>query len=177
MRRYARALTRDEHAADDVVQDAILKALEKRHTFRPDGSRRGWLLAIVHNIFVSARRREEARVRRDTRFATLLTDRIEPDQEHSACLQQVARAFASLPEHHRAILHLIAVEGQSYQEAALILDVPIGTVMSRLSRARNALRRLQGVDANPKDASDTDSDDARSAGQTRFKIVGGQDDD
>jgi len=172
MRRYARSLTRDEQAADDVVQDALLKALEKRHLFRPDGSRRGWLLAIVHNIFVSTRRREEARARRDTRFARMLTDHLDPDQEHAATLQQVARAFAALPEHYRAILHLVAVEGQSYQEAAAILDIPIGTVMSRLSRARAALRQAEG--AMPEKAG---IGGGEGSDRSRFRIVGGRNDD
>ncbi|MBB3926990.1 RNA polymerase sigma-70 factor (ECF subfamily) [Sphingobium jiangsuense] len=170
MRRYARSLTRDEQAADDVVQDALLKALEKRHLFRPDGSRRGWLLAIVHNIFISTRRREEARARRDTRFAGMLTDRLDPDQEHAATLHQVAQAFAALPEPYRAILHLVAVEGQSYQEAAAILDIPVGTVMSRLSRARAALRRAEGGAAE-------DGADGGNAADRGLRIVGGRDDD
>lgn len=177
MRRYARSLTRNEHTADDVVQDALLKALEKRHMFRPDGSRRGWLLAIVHNVFVSTRRREDARTRRDTRFASMFTDRLEPNQEHAACLVQVAGAFAALPEHHRAILHLIAIEEQSYQEAALILDIPIGTVMSRLSRARAALRRLQSDGMAPSVVTAIRTEDNGTAGRNRFKVVGGQDDD
>lgn len=143
MRRYARSLARDENIADDVVQDAILKALEKRHTFRPEGSPKRWLLSIVHNIFISLRRREQAEARRDVRFAQAMVDRLEPDQEHAACLREVATAFAALPDHHRAVLHLVAVEGQSYQEAAAILDIPVGTIMSRLSRARAALRAAE----------------------------------
>ena len=177
MRRYARSLTRDEQAADDVVQDAILKALEKRHMFRPDGSRRGWLLAIVHNIFISTRRREEARARRDARLAIILTDRLEPEQEHAAMLGQVARAFAALPEHHRAILHLTAVEGQTYQEVAAILDIPVGTVMSRLSRARATLRRLQGNGLTSVEDSDMRAGAESAADRSRFRLVGGQDDD
>jgi len=168
MRRYARSLTGDESAADDIVQEALLKALEKRSLFRPDGSRRGWLLAIVHNIFISSRRSEAARVRRDMRLSTILTASLEPDQEHAAYLRQVAHAFAALPDRHRAILHLIAVEGQSYQEAAAILDVPVGTVMSRLSRARAALRQLQGDAGAP-------NDDVGAERPGRLKIVGGKD--
>jgi len=160
MRRYARSLARDETVADDVVQDALLKALEKRDTFRPEGSAKRWLLAIVHNIFVSARRREQADARRDIHFAQTLVDRLEPEQEHAAYLQEVASAFATLPDHHRAVLHLVAVEGQSYQEAAAILNVPVGTIMSRLSRARAALR-------SPRRAADRD----------RLRIIGGQDAD
>lgn len=159
MRRYARSLTRDESAADDVVQEALLRALEKRNTFRPGGSVRAWLLAIVHNIFVSAQRRVRAEERRDARFAESMVDRIEPDQEYAAYLQEVAQAFAILPDPQRAILHLIVVEGQSYQEAAAILGIPIGTVMSRLSRARVALRRAQTREVR---------------GQDKFRIVGGR---
>lgn len=166
MRRYARALTRDDSMADDVVQEALLKALEKRHTFRPNGSRRGWLLAIVHNIFVSTRRQEAARARRDERFAETQADHLAPEQENAACLRDVSRAFAALPEHHREVLHLIAVEGQTYQEAAAILDTPVGTVMSRLSRARAALRQLQ------EDGVATHAQDKRGG----LRVVGGRDD-
>ncbi|HET6536744.1 MAG TPA: sigma-70 family RNA polymerase sigma factor [Sphingopyxis sp.] len=160
MWRYARSLTRDEQAADDVVQDAVVKALEKRSSFRPDGSRRGWLLAIVHNSFISTKRRERAESQRDARFADMMMDHLEPDQEYAAYLHEVAHAFSALPEHQRAALHLIAVEGQSYQEAAAILGVPIGTIMSRLSRARAALREGQGI--APK-------------ASREFKIIGGRD--
>ncbi|WP_227690807.1 sigma-70 family RNA polymerase sigma factor [Sphingopyxis yananensis] len=160
MWRYARSLTRNEQAADDVVQDAVIKALEKRASFRPDGSRRGWLLAIVHNSFVSSKRREIAESKRDARFADMMMDHLEPDQEYAECLRDVARAFAALPDHQRAVLHLIAVEGQSYQEAAAILDVPIGTVMSRLSRARATLRDMQSETDKP---------------SREFKIIGGRD--
>lgn len=162
MRRYARSLTHDQNEADDVVQDALLKALEKRHTFRPDGSRRGWLLAIVHNIFISSRRREGAATRRDAQFAEVAISCLEPNQEHAAYLQDVARAFNALPEAQRQVMHLILVEGQSYQEAAAILGIPVGTVMSRLGRARVTLRRLQVEEPN---------------GRCELTIVGGRDAD
>ncbi len=162
MRRYARSLTRDESAADDIVQDALIKALKKRDTFRAGGSTRGWLLAIVHNVFVSTRRRERAEANRDARFAEEMIDRLEPDQEYSAYLSEIAQAFAALPEHHRAVLHLVAIEGQSYQAAATILDLPIGTVMSRLSRARATLRRTCGPETGA---------------YSHLRIVGGQDAD
>ena len=160
VRRYARSLTRDDSAADDVVQEALLRALEKRNTFQPGGSVRVWLLAIVHNIFVSTQRRARAEERGNARFAESMIDHLDPDQEHSAYLQEVAEAFARLPDPQRAILHLVAVEGQSYQEAAAILGIPIGTVMSRLSRARMALRRAQTRDADRKD---------------KLRVIGGRD--
>lgn len=162
MRRYARSLTRDQTEADDVVQDALLKALEKRHTLRPDGSRRGWLLAIVHNIFISSRRREGAAMRRDAQFAEVSIGRLEPSQEHAAYLRDVARVFNALPETQREVIHLISIEGQSYHETAAILGIPVGTVMSRLSRARVTLRRLQEEEPN---------------GRRELTIVGGRDAD
>lgn len=143
MRRYARSLTRDDPDADDVVQDALLRAIERQDTFQPGRNRRRWLLAIVHNVFFSAKRREASEARRNSRFAGTLTDWLEPGQEEHARLMQIARDFAALPEHHRAVLHLTAIEGLSYQQTAEILSVPAGTVMSRLSRARAALRERE----------------------------------
>ncbi|OAP31932.1 sigma-70 family RNA polymerase sigma factor [Sphingobium fuliginis] len=160
MRRYARSLTRDEQDADDVVQDAIVRAIERQETFQPDRDRRRWLLAIVHNVFFSAKRREASEARRNSRFAETLVDRLEPGQEEHARLVQIARQFAALPEHHRAVLHLTAIEGFSYQQAAETLGVPVGTVMSRLARARAALReREQGQQ-----------------GATGLRLIGGSDD-
>lgn len=160
MRRYARSLTRDEQDADDVVQDAIVRAIERQETFQPDRDRRRWLLAIVHNVFFSAKRREASEARRNSRFAETLIDRLEPGQEEHARLVQIARQFAALPEHHRAVLHLTAIEGLSYQQAAETLGVPVGTVMSRLARARAALReREQGQQ-----------------GATGLRLIGGSDD-
>ena len=141
LRRYARALTRDDAAADDIVQDALVRAIERSDTFRPGASLRAWLASIVHNVFVSTRRREAAEARRDEAFADLRPAAPDSgDQEHAAQLASVADGFHALPEAQRAVLHLVAVEGLSYQEAAAALDVPIGTIMSRLSRARAALR-------------------------------------
>jgi RNA polymerase sigma factor (sigma-70 family) len=144
MRRYARSLTRDPVDADDVVQDALVRAIEGERTYQPTRSRRRWLMAIVHNVFVSARRREAAEARRNDRFADTLMAHIAPEQEERVRLGEVARAFSALPDHHRAVLHLVAVEGLSYQEAAEVLQVPVGTVMSRLARARAGLREGKG---------------------------------
>lgn len=139
MRRYARALTRDAVEADDLVQQALLKAIEGQASFRPDGSLKSWLLAIVHNQFVSARRRAEV----ETRHLHSLEEQTgvhEAGEEQRLFLQDVYRRFAVLPEAQRAAIHLVAIEGLTYQEAADTLGLPIGTIMSRLSRARAALR-------------------------------------
>ncbi len=141
MRRYARSLARNEHDADDIVQEALLRAIERQDTFQPGRSQRRWLLAIVHNVFVTRKRKEAAEARRDDRFAETLLARLDPEQEMIARLNEVAQAFSVLSDQQRAVLHLVAVEGLSYQEAADVLDVPVGTIMSRLSRARSALRQ------------------------------------
>ncbi|WP_416463304.1 sigma-70 family RNA polymerase sigma factor [Sphingomonas sp. VDB2] len=159
MRRYARALARDESDADDVVQDALLRAIERRATYQPERSRTRWLLAIVHNVFVSAKRRQAAETRRNDRFAQTLLSSIDPQQEEHVRLAEIAQGFAALPEPQRAVLHLTAIEGLSYQQAADILGVPIGTVMSRLSRARAALR-----------------DGQSGSGRPHLRLVGGHDD-
>jgi RNA polymerase sigma factor (sigma-70 family) len=143
MRRYARALARDDADADDVVQDALLRAIERQETFRPERSRTGWLLGIVHNVFVSAKRRQAAETRRNDRFAQTLLATIDPEQEEHLRLAEIARDYAALPDSQRAVMHLIAIEGFSYQATAELLNIPIGTVMSRLSRARAALREGQ----------------------------------
>jgi RNA polymerase sigma factor (sigma-70 family) len=141
LRRYARSLTRNDATADDVVQEALLRAWQRRADLRASGAWRGWLLTIVRNVFVSSHRQTRARSRLDTDFADLLLAQQDPDQEHAVWLRQVAQSFAALPDPQREVLHLIAVEGLTYQEAALCIGVPVGTVMSRLSRAREAMRQ------------------------------------
>lgn len=160
MRRYAWTLARDHHDADDVVQDALVRAIERDATYRPGRSRRSWLLAIVHNVFVSGIRRRASEQRRNDRFADTLLSTSDAPQEHHARLGEIARSFAALSEDHRAVLHLTAIEGLSYQQCAELLGVPVGTIMSRVARARAALRERDG----------------QGGGVTRLRIVGGQDD-
>lgn len=162
MRRYARSLARDDALADDIVQDALVRAIEREGTFRPGASVRSWLLAIVHNVYVSGMRKLSAEASRNARFAETLVESVEPEQEQAALLTQTAQAFAALPDHQRQVLHLVAIEDLSYQEASEVLQIPIGTVMSRLSRARTALRF---------------AGDERAGERRRLKIVGGEDGD
>lgn len=159
MRRYARALARDDSDADDVVQDALLRAIERQETYQPHRSRTRWLLAIVHNVFISGKRRQAAEIRRDEHFAQTLLSSIDPQQEEQVRLTEIARSFAALPDNQRAVLHLTAIEGMSYQATADLLHIPIGTVMSRLSRARAALREGEKGTSRP-----------------HLRLVGGQDD-
>lgn len=143
LRRYARSLARDESQAEDLVQDTLVRAYERRSTFRPGGNLRGWLLSILHNTFIDNRRRQVAELRRLEQSAALAETAAPPEQESRVRLQQVQAAFMSLPDEQRAALHLVAIEGLSYQEAANALRIPVGTLMSRLGRARAALRELE----------------------------------
>lgn len=145
LRGYARALTRDPVAADDLVQDALLRAYERAATYRPEYSLRSWLLSIVHNLFIDNKRREGSEQRRNARLSELGEGLVSHgDQEQAVWLREIAGRFDALPEEHRAVASLIIVQGLSYQEAAATLGVPVGTVMSRLHRARSALREPQG---------------------------------
>jgi RNA polymerase sigma-70 factor (ECF subfamily) len=141
LRRYARSLTRDESQAEDLVQDTLVRAYERRGSFRVGNNLRAWLLSILHNTFIDERRKAEGL--RLERLAEIATLTVPADQESRVRFQQIRQAFLSLPDEQRAALHLVAVEGLSYQEAATALGIPTGTLMSRLGRARAALRAFE----------------------------------
>jgi len=138
--RFARSLTRDPSAADDLVQDAIVRALERQHLFDEQRSYKAWLLTLTHNLFVDGWRRTRARQKAQPELEARALIQSQPSQEHAVILKETLKAFDTLPQEQRAVLHLVVVEGSPYAEAAGILGVPVGTVMSRLSRARLALR-------------------------------------
>lgn len=141
LRRYAYALTRDHGAADDLVQDTLERALSRWYLRRRDGDLRAWLFAIERNLYVSSLRR-----RRSRGLEVALDDAAEPavdgGQESSVGMRDLLAALDQLPEDHKSILLLVGVEDLTYEEAARVLDVPVGTVMSRLSRGRQRLRTL-----------------------------------
>lgn len=143
LRRYARALLGDPDRADDLVQDCLERAVSRRHLWRADGSLRAWLFRMMHNLHVNLRRRENLR-------RTLPLDELERPpsagerQTDRVALAEMARAVRRLPEDQQRVLLLVALEGFTYREVADILDIPVGTVMSRLSRARERLRLLVG---------------------------------
>jgi RNA polymerase sigma-70 factor, ECF subfamily len=141
LRRYARALTHDADLADDLVQDSLERAIRKRGLWRPTGSLRGWLFRILLHVY-----RNDLRGRRRAPTALPLDARLgEPGvlgaQQGRLALAETARAMQGLPSDQREALLLVAVEGMRYAEAAAVLDIPAGTLMSRLARARAALRR------------------------------------
>ncbi|MDM7459634.1 MAG: sigma-70 family RNA polymerase sigma factor [Paracoccus sp. (in: a-proteobacteria)] len=139
LRRYALVLTRDPVAADDLVQETLVKAIDKVDTFQPGSDLRPWLFRILHNTFVSDLRRAKTRME----AAQDLDDPIARDCQHTRLeLKQVLGALDQLPETQRLPIILIALREMSYAEAARILDVPLGTFMSRLGRGREALRNI-----------------------------------
>lgn len=141
LRRYARALARDAASADDLVQDCLERATGRWHQRRSDGNVRTWMYTILHNLAVNRLRQDK---RRGAHVPIEAVDQgalgrpagQEAGLHHSDLLDAIAR----LPEDHRAVLLLVSVEDLSYAEAAETLGLPIGTVMSRLSRARERLR-------------------------------------
>jgi len=148
MRRYARALLRDRNDAEDLVQEAATRALSRVHQFKPGTNLRAWLFTILHNTHVNGIRSKVVRPAEvpvedvEGRLAT--TGR----QEGRIELRDMARAVDSLPLEQRQVLLMVALEGMKYDEVADALNIPIGTVMSRLSRAREAIRaKLAGEEA------------------------------
>lgn len=143
LRRYARSLVRNASDAEDLVHDALVRAYERRTTFRTGASLRAWLFAILHNTHIDRGRKQTARLRLEEVRIEEAELSYPAEQEQSLRLRQVREAFLGLPEEQREALHLVAVEDMSYQEAAEALGIPIGTLMSRISRARARLRSLE----------------------------------
>jgi RNA polymerase sigma-70 factor (ECF subfamily) len=173
LRRYARALTRDESQAEDLVHDALVRAYERRSTFRSGASLRNWLLSILHNTFVDGYRRRQAERRREAEAAQLYEMTVPAEQEGSVQLRQIRQAFLALPEEQRAVLHLVAIEGLPYQEAANALGIPLGTLMSRLGRARAALRAFE---ESGRLAAGTVPGRPAAPARPNLRVVGGSDD-
>jgi len=139
LRRYARALVGDRAASDDLVQDTLERAWAKLHLYRRGTDLRAWLFTVMHNVHVNRMR------------ATRPTDPLEDDmpelaqratQGDALLVRDLDRAISALPVAQREVLLLVALEDLSYEETARVLGIPIGTVMSRLARAREKLRDL-----------------------------------
>lgn len=142
LHRFALQLTRNQDRACDLVQDSVERALRKAHLF--DGSNlRSWLFTICRRVFLNQIRSEKARgvsVEIDDAPQSRLSSA--QTQEQTMHFNDVVDAFQKLPVNDRVILSLVVIEGMKYEEAAEMLDVPVGTVRSRLSRARNRLMAM-----------------------------------
>ena len=138
LRRYARALTGDSHRADDLVQDTLERALAKFHLWRRGSDMRAWMFAIMHNVFIN-----QLKVRREVALDEAAEARLEGAPRSDPMeMRDLDAALRRLPAEQREVLLLVGMEQLSYAEASQALDVPIGTVMSRLSRGRERLRAL-----------------------------------
>ena len=159
--RYARVLTRNDADADDLVQEALARALALAHAYDSSRPLLPWLVTVLRNAFLTGLNRAKAEKRRLETYAMFADPVLPPSQEHSADLSKVMQALSALPTDQAEVLHLVGVLGFSYSDASGVLGVPTGTVMSRLSRARAALRdNIDGLtDREP----------------TRLRVVGGRD--
>jgi RNA polymerase sigma-70 factor, ECF subfamily len=142
LRRYARALLGDPMRADDLVQETLLRALSRSHLWQPGTDIRAWMFTILHNLHVNNQRQRHVR----TEYQELSEDQPElatpAAQEWSLEIRDLARALLLLPEPQRQVVLLVGLEGMNYKRVAAILEIPIGTVMSRLHRGRESLRRF-----------------------------------
>jgi RNA polymerase sigma-70 factor, ECF subfamily len=143
LRRFARGLCGDVSLADDLVQDCLERALTKSHLYDPARPLRAWLYAVLRNIYVSNWRRNAKHI-----SAKELDDlqgfegSVQPEQDSNFSVALITDALDTLPTQQREVLILISLEEMSYQQASEIVGVPIGTIMSRLSRARTHLQNI-----------------------------------
>ncbi|MGD9509504.1 MAG: sigma-70 family RNA polymerase sigma factor [Geminicoccaceae bacterium] len=149
LRRYALVLTRSSDEAEDLVQEALLRAIAGAASWQPARGLRPWLLSIVHNTHVSRQRRRQVEQAARGELAQAEPAVSPAIQLQRVELAQTMAALMRLPEDQREVLVLVAIEGLAYKDAAEILDLPLGTLMSRLARAREALRRAVGQGDGP----------------------------
>jgi len=145
LRRYARALILDRDYADELVQDCLERAWSRFHTWKPDSNLRAWLFTIMHNIFLNSIRRQN----NGPNFVPIDEQEFTARHYDPMVLRDLESALASLNGEQREIIALAGLEQLTYQEISKILDVPIGTVMSRLSRSRERLRQLMSIEPTP----------------------------
>ena len=149
LRRYARALTRNRDRADDLVQDTLGRALVKEQLWQPGTNLRAWLFTIMHNQNVNNVRRDiqESGGLDIQQTSSTLTATTDPTATRK--MFELERALAQLPLEQQQVILLVGLEGMSYEDTAGILTIPVGTVRSRLSRGRDALRKLLDMEERP----------------------------
>ncbi len=142
LRRYALLLVGDPHDADDLVQECLVRVIAQTRSWLKVKDLRAYLFTTLHNVFIDGHRRRQAR-RSDVPIETVIADLLAPPRQQDWVeLRDLVAALQLLPKEQREVVLLVGLEGMSYLEAANVLGVPVGTVMSRLSRGREALRRL-----------------------------------
>jgi RNA polymerase sigma-70 factor (ECF subfamily) len=147
LRRYARALVGNRTRADDLVQDTLERAWSRRHLWRPGSDLRAWMFTIMHNVYVNDVRRHAGA--KQVAYDEELVEAQHAPQGDPLAMRDLARALEQLPEEYREVLLLVGLEQLRYEEAAEVLGVPLGTVMSRLSRGRERLRQLMSGQGTP----------------------------
>lgn len=151
LRRYALALTGNRDAADDLIQDTLERAWRKRTLWRPGSDLRAWLFTVMHNVHVNGLRTARPVESLDDESASSKAETMPSaaSAESSVVLSELRVALTRLSDEYRQVILLVGLEQMSYAEAASVLDVPIGTVMSRLSRGREQLRLLLAREPQP----------------------------
>ena len=140
LRKYAYTLVQQQNDADDLVQDCLERALSKRILWRKGSSMRAWLFTMLHNLYVN-------QVRSNIRKPKILSDietlshTHEPNQTDTL-IDDISYCMKQLPDTHQQILFLVVVEGFTYKEVSKIMNIPVGTVMSRLSRSRDTMQKV-----------------------------------
>ena len=138
LRRYARALAGDSHRADDLVQDTLERAMAKFHLWRRGSDLRAWLFTVMHNVFIN-----QLKARRELALDEAVEDGLQSaPQSDPLELRDLDAALRQLPAEQREVLLLVGLEQLSYAEVSKVLSIPVGTVMSRLSRGRERLRAV-----------------------------------
>ncbi|AVS61798.1 RNA polymerase subunit sigma-24 [Paracidovorax avenae] len=145
LRRYARALTGNAWAADDLVQDTLERACRKWLLWRPGSDLRAWLFTLMHRVYLNQLRAVPAQPPLDLES---VQDHLQAPPARTDDALDLDRCLQRLPADQRAVLLLVTLEDMDYAAAAKVLDVPVGTVMSRLSRARQRLRELMEPQAS-----------------------------
>lgn len=141
LRRYARALTSDTNKAEDLVQDSLERALQRFHLYQEGTNLKAWLFTIMHNVYVNNVRKSSSEPN-FVSYDNINASQLDPqDIEDDVTIRDLKCALTKLPNDQKDILLLVGLEGFGYKEVSTMLDIPLGTVMSRLHRAREKLRQ------------------------------------
>lgn len=149
LRRYARTLVWERGRADDLVQDTLERAWGRFHLWRRDSDLRAWLFTIMHNVHANNVRANCATPAQQSLEEDELDIPVRATQEDGLRIRDIQAALDCLPREQREVLLLVGLEEMRYAEVARVLDVPVGTVMSRLSRGREHLRQIMGGSGSP----------------------------